>query len=39
MMIIPPLYSEIWPKRGSQMIFLGFVVTKNNVLKAKEMAK
>jgi hypothetical protein len=39
MMIIQPLYTEIWPKVGSQMIFLRFVVTGNNDLKANEMAK
>jgi hypothetical protein len=39
LMIMQLLYLEIWPIVGSQMIFLGFVMTKNNVLKAKEMAK
>jgi hypothetical protein len=38
-MIMQLLHGEIWPIVGSQMIFLGFVVTKNNVLKAREMAK
>jgi hypothetical protein len=39
LIIMQLLYEEIWPIVGSRMIFLGFVATKNNVLKAKEMAK
>jgi hypothetical protein len=40
MIIIQQLYNaEIWPKVGSRMIFLGFVVTENNVLKANKMTK
>jgi hypothetical protein len=39
MMIIQLLYAEVWPKVGSQMTFLGFVVTENNDMKANEMAK
>jgi hypothetical protein len=38
-MIIQPFHAEIWPKVGSQMIFLGFVVTENNDIKANEMAE
>jgi hypothetical protein len=39
MMIIQQLYEEIWPKVGSRMIFLGFVVTEKNDIKTNEMAK
>jgi hypothetical protein len=39
MMIIQSFHAEILPKVGPQMIFLGFVMTENNDIKANEMAE